>query len=145
MADIAFNVAKGRHAHYASLPATNDALILVFLELTGLVDDATMIDYDTLAAVLAGASNEQTTLGRQTLAGVSVTVNDTDNRVELDANDVVIANPTGNDTGAALICYDPDTAGGTDSDIIPLSKHDYVLTPEGDQLTVGISNWVLCT
>lgn len=145
MANIAFNVAKGRHAYYASLPAANDALVLVFLEATGLVADSVMEDYDTLAQVLAGASNEQTTLGRQTLAGVTVTVDDTGNQVVLDANDVVIATATGTPTGAALICYDPDTTAGDDTTIVPLSKHDYTITPDGSELTVEINNFVLCT
>jgi len=145
MADIAFNVAKGRHAYYASLPSTNDALILVFLEATGLVDDATMADYDTLSAILAGDTNEQSTLGRQTLSNVSVTVNDTDNQVEIDADDVTVSDPSGNGVGAVVICYDPDTTGGDDSTIIPLTKHDYVITPDGDELIVEIDNFVLCT
>jgi hypothetical protein len=144
-ADIAFNVAKGRHAHYGSLPGTNDALILVFLEADALVGDATMEDYDTLAAVLAGASNEQSTLGRQTLTGASVTVNDTDDQVEVDAADVVIDPASGDPTGAALVCYDPDTTGGDDTTIIPLTKHSYDITPDGSELTVTVSNFVVCT
>ena len=76
MADIVFNCAKGREAYYGSLPGTSDAIIAVPLEASGLVGDSTMVDYDTLAAVLAGASNEQTTMGRETLTGVTVIVPD---------------------------------------------------------------------
>ncbi|MFC5946581.1 hypothetical protein, partial [Micromonospora harpali] len=66
MADITFNIAKGRVNGYAAQVGTgNAALILVPLEATGLED------YDTLAALLAGASNEQTTMGRKTITAAT--------------------------------------------------------------------------
>jgi hypothetical protein len=138
VADVIFNVAKGREAHYGSLPATNDAIIAVPLEATGLVGDSTMIDYDTLAAVLAGASNEQTTMGRETLTGVAVTVDDTNDRVYIDADNPVWAAATGNATGALLFCYDPDTTASADANIIPISKHDFAATPAGGDITAQI-------
>ncbi|MFD3835311.1 hypothetical protein ACFWWC_03515 [Streptomyces sp. NPDC058642] len=142
MANIVFNVALGRLAHYASLPATNDALIMVPLEASGLVADATMRDYDTLSDVLAGATNEQTSnMTRKTLASVTVTVNDTDNRVDLDAADVTWTAATGNAIGAVLICYDPDTTGGDDTTIIPLTKHDVSMTPDGSDFTLTIADF----
>jgi hypothetical protein len=140
MGNIVLNVALGRVAYYGSLPAASDALILVPLEEAGLVSDATMRDYATLAAVLAGASNEQTTIGRKTLTNVTVTINDTSDRVEVDADDAVYTTPSGNGLGAMLICYDPDTGAGDDTSIIPLTKHDYVITPEGDSLTVTVAD-----
>jgi hypothetical protein len=135
MANVIFNVAKGRIAALAALPQTNDALIIVPLESAGLVSDATMIDYDTLAAVLAGPSNEQTTMGRLTASGVTVTVDDTNDRVDIDMTDPVWVAATGNAVGALVVCYDPDTTGGTDTDLIPLSKHDFVVTPNGGNIT----------
>jgi len=140
MPNIVFNQALGKIAHLASLPATNDALIAVPLETSGLVNDATMRDYDTLSAVLAGATNEQTTLGRVTLTGVTVTVNDADDRVEVDAADITWTAATGNPVGALLICYDPDTTGGTDADILPLTKHDLTLSPDGSNVTVTVAD-----
>ncbi|MFG2748025.1 hypothetical protein [Streptomyces xanthophaeus] len=141
MGNIVFNQALGRVAHLAALPAANDALVMVALESSGLVADATMRDYDTLSDLLAGASNEQTTVGRKTLASVSVTVNDTDNRVDVDAADVTWTAPTGNAIGAVVICYDPDTTGGTDGDLIPLTKHDVSWTPDGNDFTLTIADF----
>jgi hypothetical protein len=141
MADIVFNVAKGRVAYYASLPAANDALVMVPLESSGLVADATMRDYDTLADILAGASNEQTTVGRKTLASATTTVDDTNDRVNLDAADVTWTAGTGNAIGAVVICYDPDTTAGTDADLIPLTKHDVTWTPDGSDFTLTISDF----
>jgi hypothetical protein len=141
MADIVFNIALGKVKYFAELPATNDALILVPLESSGLVADSTMRDYDDLSSLLAGASNEQTTVGRKTLASVSVTVNDTNDRVDIDAADVTWTAPTGNAIGAVLICYDPDTTGGTDADLIPLTKHGITWTPDGNNFTLSIADF----
>ncbi len=140
MSNLVFNIAKGRIAYYASLPAANDAIIVVPLEATGLVSDATMVDYDTLDAVLAGASNEQTTMGRKTAASVTVTVDDTNDRVDLDFADVTWTGATGNPVGALLFCYDPDTTTGTDADLIPLVKVDFTVTPDGSDIVAVINS-----
>ncbi|GGW98526.1 hypothetical protein [Streptomyces chartreusis] len=142
MANLVFNVALGRVASLAALPNANDGLVLVPLESSGLVADSTMRDYDTLADLLAGASNEQTTVGRKSLTSVSVTVNDSSDRVESDAADVTWTAPTGSAVGAVVICYDPDTTTGTDADLIPLSKHDVTWTPDGNNFTLSIADFV---
>ncbi len=136
MADIVFNVSKGRLAYYASLPATNDALKLVPIETSGIVSDATMRDYTTLDAILAGASNEQTTIGRKTLASVSVTVDQSNDRVDLDAADVTYTAATGNAISAVVVVYDPDTTSPVDANMIPLVKLDCVATPDGSDLLI---------
>ncbi|MFC8432252.1 hypothetical protein [Streptomyces sp. NPDC057253] len=141
MANIVFNIALGRLAYYTSLPATNDALIMVPIETSGIVSDATMRDYDDLNALLAGASNEQTTMGRKTLSSVTATVDDTNDRVNLDCADVTWTAATGNAISAVVICYDPDTTGGTDADLIPLTKHDVTMTPDGSDFTLTISDF----
>lgn len=138
MADIVFNIAKGKIAHYASLPAVNDALIAVPLQSAGLGTDATLRDLDTLTQVLANAT-EQTTMGRKTLASVTVTVDDTNDRVDIDAADPVWTAASGAAVGAIVICYDPDTTTGTDADLIPLTKHDFVVTPNGGDITAQIA------
>ena len=141
MATIVFNIALGRIADYASLPAANDALVMVPLESSGLVADSTMRDYDTLSDLLAGASNEQTSVGRKTLASVTVTVDDANDRVAVDAADVTWTAPTGSAIGAVVICYDPDTTGGTDADLVPLTKHDLSWTPDGNNFSLTVSDF----
>jgi len=136
MANLVLNISKGRIAWFAGLTGgANDALIIVPLESAGLVSDATMTDYDTLSDILAGATNEQTTIGRKTAASVTVTVDDTNDRVDIDMADVTWTAATGNALGALVICYDPDTTGGTDADLIPMTKHDFVVTPNGGDIT----------
>lgn len=141
MSNLVFNVALGRVASLAALPAANDALIAVPLEATGLVTDAAMRDYDDLAALLAGASNEQTTMGRKTLASVTVTVDDTNDRVAIDCADITWTAATGNAVGAVVICYDPDTTTGTDADLVPLTKHDVTLTPDGSNFSLTVADF----
>jgi hypothetical protein len=139
--DITFNIALGRLAYYASLPAANDGLVLIALESSGLETDAVLRDKDDFAAVVAGTTNEQTTVGRKPLASVTVTVDDTNDRIALDAADVTWTSPTGNAIGAMVICYDPDTTTGTDADLIPLTKHGISWTPDGNNFTLTIADF----
>lgn len=145
MPNIVFNQALGRVAYYASLPAANDALIVVPIEATGIVTDAVMRDYDTLAAILAGASNEQTTMGRKTLANVATTVDDANDRVAIDCDDVTWLTATGNAVAALVICYDPDTTASADANIVPLSKHDWPITPDGSDVTATVADFLRAT
>jgi hypothetical protein len=141
VSDFVFNIAKGSVAYYATLPAANDALIVIPIESSGVEADATVIDYDTVAAILAATTNEQSTMGRKTITSASVTVDDTNNRVDVDIADQVWTGATGNAISDLLIAYDPDTTGGTDADLIPLTWHDFSITPDGSDVTATISNF----
>lgn len=145
MATITFNIALGKLAYYASLPAANDALVMVPLESSGLETDAVLRDKHDLAAVVAGTTNEQTTVGRKTLASVTVTVDDTNDRVALDAADVTWTAPTGNAIGAVVIGYVPDTTAPSDSAVIPLTKHDLTWTPDGNTFVLAIADFFRAT
>lgn len=139
MAATVCNIAKGKVAYYAGLPAANDAIIAIPLETAGIESDATLQDYDTVSALLAGASNEQSTMGRKTAASVTVTVDDTNNRVDVDCADITWTAATGNACSRLLFCYDPDTTGGTDADLIPLVIDDFVVTPAGGDITYQVA------
>lgn len=139
MADIVFNIAKGKMAYYASLPAANDALIVVPIQTTGIETDATLRDYANLSTLLAASNDEQTTMGRKTLAGVAVTVDDTNDWVDITAANPVWTAASGSAVSALIICYDPDTTTGTDADLVPLTKHDFVVTPNGGDITGTIT------
>lgn len=148
MANIVFNIAKGRVVEYynrveASDP-TNAALVLVPIETTGLEADATLIDKDDLAAVLSGTTNEQTTMGRKVLTDSDLAAlpapDDGNDRYDVSLPTVTWTAASGNAISKILVCYDPDTTGGTDSAIIPLTLFDCVMTPDGNdfQLTGGV-------
>lgn len=137
MSDFVFNVAKGSVAHYCSLPEPDDALIIVLLEQDGLASDSDMIDLDTLAQVLS-TSTEQTTMGRKTASGVTVTVNDTDNCKNLDMDNQEWTAAAGNPVRALLVCYDPDTTTGDDTSVIPIAKYDFSVDPTGGDVTLVV-------
>lgn len=147
MANIVFNIAKGRVAELydrvKNNDPTNSALILVPIETTGLESDATLIDADTLAAVLAGATNEQTTMGRKTLTDSDLAAipapDDTNDRNERSLPTTTWTGATGNAISKILVCFDPDTTGGADSAIIPMTMFDFAQTPSGAdiQMTTG--------
>ena len=148
MANITFNIAKGRvvelYNRVKSNDPTNSALILVPLETSGLESDAVLKDKDDLAAVLSGATNEQTTMGRKTLTDAELAAlpapDDGNDRYDVSLPTVTWSAATGNAISKILVCYDSDTTGGAESAIIPLTMFDLVATPDGNdiQLTTGV-------
>jgi hypothetical protein len=110
VANIVFNIALGKVKYYAELPAANDGLVLIAAGVQRAGDRRRPARQDDdFASLVAGTTNEQTTVGRKALASVTVTVDNTNDRVALDAADVTWTSPTGNAIGAVVICYDPDT------------------------------------
>lgn len=147
MANIVFNIAKGRvkelYNRVKSNDPANSAIIIVPIETAGLETDAALTDADTLAAVLAGATNEQTTMGRKTLTDADLAAlsapDDTNDRNECDLPTVTWTAAAGNAISKLLVCYDSDTTGGTDASIVPLTMFDFAQTPSGAdiQMTGG--------
>lgn len=140
MANQVMNISKGRFVYYSTLPAANDALIVVLLKSAGLEADDTLNNYDDLAALLAAANDEAdfTNYARKSVTTVTVTVDDTNNRADVDFADQVwtsAGGATNNTLGKLLICYDPDTTAGTDSTLVPLTHHDFAATTDGSNLT----------
>jgi hypothetical protein len=145
MSDGAFNIAKGKIRYYTELPAASDALVVVLLKSTGLVADTALADYDDLAALLAGASDECdfTNYARKTVTlGVIATVDDSNDRVDVDMPDLTWTAAGGaanNTVGKLIVAYDPATGSGTDSEIIPLTFHDCAFTTDGTDVTAAIA------
>ena len=142
MANITFNIAKGRVVEYYNRVKANDpansALILVPLETTGLEADAVLIDKDDLTALLAGTTNEQTTMGRKTLTDADLAAlpapDDTNDRFDISLPNSTYAAATGNPISKFAVCYDADTTTGTDANIIPLTMFDFAQTPNGSDI-----------
>lgn len=128
MAALIPNIAKGKVAHYAGLPAANDALIWVVC--SGTETDDNIRDADNLTALLATLLDEATFTGyaRVTGTAVTVTVDDTNNRVDVDLADPSWSPTTAQALTRIVLCYDPDTTVGTDADLIPLFVDDFALT-----------------
>ena len=148
MANIVFNIAKGRVVELYNRVKGNDpansAIVLVPIETSGLEADSALIDSDTLAEVLDGATNEQTTMGRKTLTDADLAAlpapDDANDRYDLSLPTVTWSAASGNAISKICVCYDPDTTGGTDANIVPLTMFDFVQTPSGAdiQMTGGV-------
>lgn len=149
MANFVFNVAKGRVAEFYNRVQTNDpansALIAVVLATSGLESDATLIDKTTLSAVVSGTTNEVTNTGyaRIVLTDADLSAlspDNTNDRVDLDIADLAFGAITAGDGWSKMVlCYDSDTTGGTDANIIPLCAYDITLTPDGSAITLVIN------
>jgi hypothetical protein len=148
MANIVFNIAKGRVVELYNRVKSNDpansAIILVPIETSGLEADSVLIDKDDLTALVAGTTNEQTTMGRKVLTDTELAAlpapDDTNDRYEISLPNVTWTAATGNAISKIAVCYDSDTTGGTDANIIPLTMFDFAVTPSGVdiQLTTGV-------
>lgn len=129
MAVVIANIAKGRLNEYARRVDANDPSTAVFkivlLQSSGLEAIGTLQDYDDLATLLAGASNEITvaSYARKVLTDSDITaptVDDSGNTQSFDIADTDFgALEAGQTVGAAIIVYMPDTAGA-DSTAIPV-------------------------
>ena len=126
-------------------PSTS-ALILIPLSAQG--TEAEAQDYDTVAAVLGGTSDEQTSGGwsRKTLTDTELASlpapNDTDNRYDVAVPQVTWTAPTApNNTVALLIAYDANTGSGTDSDLVPLTSHTFTVTADGNDVVLQAGNF----
>jgi hypothetical protein len=144
MANIVFNIAKGRVIEYYNRVKSNDpaasALVLVAINANA-VADATIIDLDTLADVTATAVNEVTNSGyaRKVLTDADLAALPT----PTDASDYFeVSLPTqtwsaivaGDAWTDIIVCYDNDTAAGTDANLVPLTMFDFVQTPSGSDI-----------
>lgn len=149
MADGVFNIAKGRVAELVKRVNDNDpansAIVVVALKAAGLESDATLQDYDDLAAILAAANDEatNTNYARKVLTDTDLAApapDDTNNRFDVDIPDLVWSpgpQVTGGAWGKLLVCYRPDTASA-DSAIVPLTHQDFAVTPDGTVVTATI-------
>ena len=150
MADGVFNVSKGRVNEYVnrvdSNDPTNSAIVVVLLKVAEA--DATLDDYDTLSAILLAAGNTEadfTNYARKVLTDTDVTAptpDDTNNRQDADLPDQTwtsAGGATNNTLVKLLICYDNDSTAGDDTNIIPLTYHDFAVTTDGNDLTAQIA------
>jgi len=149
MADQVFNIALGRvvelYGRVDGNDPANSALVIAAINTTAA--DATLKDLDTLAAIEADANTAEATnsgYARKVLTDADLVAwapDDTNNRVDLDIPDQtwtsVAASP-----GAwtdLIICYDSDTTAGTDANIVPMTQHDFAVTPDGSDVVAQVA------
>lgn len=134
MTDFVFNIAKGAVAEKVRDSAAN----LLVLLLTAQETAATMKDYDTVALCLAGTPNEATdaSYARKTAITGTVTVDDTNDRVDVDMPDQTWTALAGTAIVSAVIAYQESAA---DSGRVPLVNLDFAVTPDGSDVTMQLN------
>jgi hypothetical protein len=152
MANFVFNIAKGRVVEFYNRVESNDpansALIIAVLATSGLESDATLIDKDDMAALVSGTTNYVTNSGYAVkvltdsdLAALPAP-DDANDRYDIDIPDQTwTAVAAGDGWSKLIVAYDSDTTSGTsvDSAVIPLTAHDFVVTPDGSDITAQIA------
>jgi len=148
MADFVFNIAKGRVAELQGRVDANDpansALIVIAIDANG-DTDAAMRDRADITALLGGTANEVTNGGyaRKTLTDadvVSFAVDQANDRMDCDIPDQTwTAIAAGTAWTDLVISYDSDTTGGTDANVVPLTLHDFAITPDGSDITAQVA------
>ena len=149
MADFAYNRSKGRVTEFAERVNANDPTNSIFtirvLATSGIESDATLIDKDDFAAIVSGTTDEVTNSGyaAKTLdqtAGITITYDDTNDRVDIDIPDQTwTAVAAGSGWNDIVILYDSDSTSGTTANELPMSQHDFVVTPDGSDITAQIA------
>jgi hypothetical protein len=155
MADFIFGQAAGKFAEWAARvnanDPTNSAFVIMALGTAG--TDAVLRDLDTFAAIEAdGSTSEQTggTYVRKTLtdaSSITITIDDTNNRTDVDCPDQTwtALTVTSGVITDLVFGYDSDTTAGTDANIVPLSQHDFSVTPDGSDVTATIAVFARAT
>jgi hypothetical protein len=152
MGNVVINRSKGRVTEFAERVNGNDPANSVFLvaliAATGVESDATLIDKDTFTDFVSGATDFATNTGgtRKSIdntGGITITYNDTSDRTEVDLPDQTWTALANDGTGAIsdiLTGYDSDSTGGTDANVLPMTLHDFSITPDGSDVTVQITD-----
>jgi hypothetical protein len=151
LADFVFNIAKGRVAEFYNRVDSNDpansAIVVLALATSGLESDATLKDKDDVVALVSGTTNEVTNVGyaRKILTDADLAAmapDDTNDWMLLDTADLAFGAITAGDAWSKIVfAYDPDTTGGTDSTLIPLTSHDVTITPDGSAITITVAGF----
>lgn len=134
MADGVFNIAKGAAAEKFRDSAANGLILLLT---TGETETA-LVDYDTVAALLAGTPVEASdaSYARKTGLTGSITVDDTNDRVDVDIPDQTWSALAGAAIVKAIVAYEEAAA---DANRIPLTHHDFAVTPDSSDVTLQVN------
>jgi hypothetical protein len=137
MADGVFNIAKGAVAE----KIRDSAAACLILLLKANEAEATLRDRDDVAAILANGSTEAdfTNYARKTGLTGTITVDDTNDRVDVDIPDQTwtAAGGAANNTLTKMIVAYQESAA--DSGRVPLTHHDFAATTDGSDITAQIN------
>jgi len=138
MADYVFNIAKGAVAEKVRDGANFQALVIN----AGSMTDITGKRYDTVSALLGDVNAAEVTNGNYarksiTNGSITLTVDDTNDRVDVDVpNQTWTAVAAGTAWTDLVFCED---VGGADTSRVPLTNHDFVVSPDGSDITAQVN------
>lgn len=146
MADFVFNIAKGRAVELyrrVDLGDPSDARLYIIPIAAGAVSDATLRDCDTFADIISAGATELSADGwdRKTLSAsdlATATVDDTNDRFDIDIPDPVWTAVSGGAATDIVVCF-ASVASPTNSQLTPVSLHDFAVTPNGGDITGQIA------
>lgn len=154
MSNVVFDYAKGRWIDKYALPVGGDQIRVVLLQASGLQSDATLATFQYLSQVLSTGTGSNleatfTNYSRPTIlaAGITITVNTGTGVTSVSIPSQVwnsAGGATNNSLGALLTCYQP-TSSTPDTGIQLLTKHDFVTTTTGGNLTATITTIATAT
>jgi hypothetical protein len=148
MANLVLNIALGRVAELYNRVDTNDAAnaVLLVIAFNSTATDATIKDLDTVALIEADANTAEVTnsgYARKTLTDadlVAFAPDDANDRVDLDIPDQTwTAVGAGSAWTDLCIAYDADSTAGTDANVVPMTWHDFAVTPSGTDIVAQIA------
>lgn len=156
MANFSFNQALGREVEFYWRVDNNDPANSAFVGLVladaTLLPDATLKDYDTVAAIIAGGSLEVTNTNYARVFWTdgdlaAYTVDDTSNKITLQLPSKTFTTILAGDYWRKfIIAYDSDTTAGTDANLIPVKAFDMLnanntaIVPDGGNILCAWPN-----
>jgi hypothetical protein len=148
MANVVFNVAKGRVAELynrVDLQDPSTSRLFVIPISAGAVSDATAIDQATFADLVTAGVTERAANGwnRKTLANTdlaAIAADNTNDRMPLDIGDQTWTAVTTDAVTDLVICYSSVTSP-TNSQLVPLTMHDFAITPDGSDVVAQVADF----
>lgn len=141
MADFAYNIVKGRAVELTNRVKVGDpaaARLYVIPVDVAAVTDATLKDVDDFAGVISAGVTERNTNGwsRTTIAAADITAltpDDVNDRFDADFIDLTWT-PTSGAVTDLIVCY-ASVGSPTNAQLMPISQHDFAITPDGSLVT----------
>lgn len=147
-ANQVFNIALGRIVEFYNRVKNNDPaaseLVVAILATAGIESDAVLKDKDTFSDLVSGTTNFVTNTGYaiKVLGDADLLAwapDDGNDRWDLDLPDQTwTAVGAGDGWQDAVTGYDP-VGSQTATDIIPMTLHDFVVTPDGSDITMQVA------
>ena len=149
MPTLVFNIAKGKVNEYHDRVNGNDPagseLVVIAINSTD-TDDAVR-DVDSIQALLALASTAEVTntnYARQDLTDTDLAasdVDDTNNRRDAALPQVTFSSIAAGDAWTDIVIAYDSTGSAADSALIPLTIHEFAVTPDGTDIVITAADY----